>query len=235
VLWGFPGEDDAWYAEMAPWLDTLHHLQPGRAVRLRYQRYSPYHQRPDNYGLKLSVVPSYRFVYPLDDADLADQVYYFEDSPETDAGHHYAARDAAQRPGLHAVVKGIDGWLRSWYAPRLPMLTMRKVDDALVIEDSRAVATARELSFTGLARQILLAADEGMPENRLRESLREQGSGAALIDDTIDGLVAAKLVLRLDKRLVGLALWYPHIPMLAPDAFPGGYLERRNLSSAAAA
>ena len=235
VLWGFPGEDDAWYAQMAPLFDALHHLQPGRAIRLRYQRYSPYHQRPETYGLKLGIVPSYRFVYPLDEADIANQVYYFEDSRETDAGGHYAGRDAARRPGLHALAQGMEGWLRSWTGPRLPMLTMRMTGDVLVVEDSRIAATSREHRFGGLARRILLAADDGVPETRLRDTLALDDIAAAQIDTTIDALITAKLVLRLDKRLIGLALWYPYTLMMAPEAFPGGHLERRNRALAAAA
>ncbi|WP_245315330.1 radical SAM protein [Bradyrhizobium yuanmingense] len=52
LLWGFPGESDAWYAQMASWLPLLHHLQPGPAVRLRYQRYSPYHHTAEKHGLR---------------------------------------------------------------------------------------------------------------------------------------------------------------------------------------
>ena len=51
-LWGFPGESDGWYAEMAAWLPALEHLQPPSGViRVRYDRFSPYHQRPGKYGL----------------------------------------------------------------------------------------------------------------------------------------------------------------------------------------
>ncbi len=226
VLWGFPGESDSWYAEMAPWLDTLHHLQPGRAVRLRYQRYSPYHQKAAQFGLTLAPASPYRHVYPLADEDLARQVYYFEDVGEADVGGHRAARDAGRRPGLHAVAKALDRWLKAWYVPRLPMLSMRHSGDALLVEDGRTVAVAKEHRITGVARDILLAADDGAPEARTRERLARAGIDEAVIDAAIDEMVAAKLLLRLDSRLVGLALWYPHTPMPAPSAFPGGYFDR---------
>jgi ribosomal peptide maturation radical SAM protein 1 len=28
ILWGFPGEEDAWYEQMAPWLEKLEHCNP---------------------------------------------------------------------------------------------------------------------------------------------------------------------------------------------------------------
>jgi ribosomal peptide maturation radical SAM protein 1 len=227
VLWGFPGESDDWYAQMTPWLEALHHLQPGRAVRLRYQRYSPYHQRAEHYGLQLAPAEPFRHVYPLTRDQLSDLVYYFEDIGAEDPGGHRAAKDVALRPGLHSVARGLDAWLRSWHAPKLPMLSMRQVDGALLVEDTRAIAAMREREVTGLARQVLLAADEGAPEARTRERLEQAGFSPAAIEAAIAELVKARLVLRLDGRLVGLPVWAPHILMPAPSAFPGGYFERR--------
>ncbi|PTE06298.1 RiPP maturation radical SAM C-methyltransferase [Mesorhizobium helmanticense] len=227
ILWGFPGESDAWYGEMASWLPLLHHLQPGHAVRLRYQRYSPYHRAADKHGLKLRPAASYRSVYPLSEPDLADQVYYFEDCEDSDVGGHFAARDANRRPGLHAVTQGIDAWLKAWYEPKLPMLSMRDSGDEITVEDTRAIAVEPEHRVKSLAREILLAADEGMPDARLRERLSTANVMQTEIDEAIADMIARKLIVRLDARLVGLPLWNPYTPMPAPTAFPGGYFDRR--------
>jgi len=227
VLWGFPGEADVWYAEMASWIDALHHLQPGRAVRLRFQRYSPYHNKADAYGLELIPASPYRLVYPLPDGALMDLVYYFEDVSEADPGGHRRARQPGERPGLQALAKALDGWLRSWQAPQLPMLAMRQEGDELIVEDTRVVAVAPTQRFRGLDSAILLAADDGSSENALRDSLEKAGHGRLEIDKSITALTEAKLILRLDGRLIGLAVWKPHILMPSPSAFPGGYFERR--------
>ncbi|WP_246207890.1 RiPP maturation radical SAM C-methyltransferase [Bradyrhizobium rifense] len=227
LLWGFPGESDAWYAEMAPLLPLLHHLQPGPAVRLRYQRYSPYHYTAEKHGLKLRPAVSYRYVYPLSERDLADQVYYFEDSEDDDVGGHFAAGSANRRPGLSAVAKGIDAWLKAWYEPKLSMLSMRDSGDEIIVEDTRAIAVEREHRVRGLAREILLAADEGSPETRLREQLSGTNVMQAEIEAAIADMIARKLIVRLDARLVGLALWHPYTPIPPMTAFPGGYFDRR--------
>ncbi|WOH75465.1 RiPP maturation radical SAM C-methyltransferase [Bradyrhizobium sp. NDS-1] len=227
LLWGFPGESDAWYAEMAPLLPLLHHLQPGPAVRLRYQRYSPYHYAAEKHGLKLRPAVSYRYVYPLSERDLVDQVYYFEDSEDDDVGGHFAARSANRRPGLSAVAKGIDAWLKAWCEPRLSMLSMRDSGDEIIVEDTRAIAVEREHRVRGLARKILLAADEGLPETRLREQLSGTNVMQAEIEAAIADMIARKLIVRLDARLVGLALWQPYTPIPPMTAFPGGYFDRR--------
>ncbi|MDE5465837.1 RiPP maturation radical SAM C-methyltransferase [Bradyrhizobium sp. CSS354] len=227
LLWGFPGESDAWYAEMAPLLPLLHHLQPGPAVRLRYQRYSPYHYAAEKHGLKLRPAVSYRYVYPLSERDLADQVYYFEDSEDDDVGGHFAARSAKGRPGLSAVAKGIDAWLKAWCEPKLSMLSMRDSGDEIIVEDTRAIAVEREHRVRGLAREILLAADAGSPETRLREQLSGTNVMQAEIEAAIADMIARKLIVRLDARLVGLALWHPYTPIPPMTAFPGGYFDRR--------
>ncbi|MET3973666.1 ribosomal peptide maturation radical SAM protein 1 [Bradyrhizobium sp. JR7.2] len=227
VLWGFPGESDTWYSEMAACLPLLHHLQPGRTVRLRYQRYSPYHYAADKYGLKLLPTASYRYVYPLSERDLADQVYYFEDSEDNDVGGHFAARDANRRPGLQAVTLGVDAWLKAWYEPKLPMLSMRDSGEEITVEDTRAIGVEREHRVKGLKREILLAADEGVPETLLRKRLATANVIQAEIDAAIADMIARKLIIRLDARLVGLPLWHPYTPMPALIAFPGGYLDRR--------
>ncbi|WP_314957021.1 RiPP maturation radical SAM C-methyltransferase [Bradyrhizobium cosmicum] len=227
LLWGFPGESDAWYAEMAPLLPLLHHLQPGPAVRLRYQRYSPYHYAAEKHGLKLRPAVSYRYVYPLSERDLADQVYYFEDSEDDDVGGHFAARSANRRPGLSAVAKGVDAWLKAWYEPNLSMLSMRDSGEEIIVEDTRAIAVEREHRVSGLAREIILAADEGSPESRLREQLSGMNVMQAEIEAAIADMIARKLIVRLDARLVGLALWHPYTPIPPMTAFPGGYFDRR--------
>jgi ribosomal peptide maturation radical SAM protein 1 len=227
LLWGFPGECDAWYAEMASWLPLLHHLQPGPAVRLRYQRYSPYHYTAEKHGLKLLPAAPYRYVYPLSERDLSEQVYYFEDSEDHDVGGHFTARDE-NRPGLNAVAKGIDAWLKAWRGPTFSMLSMQDNGDEIIVEDTRAIAIEREHRVRGLEREILLAADEGSPETRLRDRPGAANVMQGEIDEAIANMIARKLIVRLDARLVGLALWHPYTPILPLTAFPGGYLDRRS-------
>lgn len=233
MLWGFPKEQDDWYAGMAEWLPALHHLQPGYPVRLRIHRYSPYFQKPEAYGLKLKPATPFRHVYPLAESELFDLVYCFEDANESDGGRGMAGRGAETWPGLHRALRAIGEWLRAWNTPKLPMLQMRDDAGVLVVEDSRAVAMAPEYRFSGVEKRLLLAADDGAPETRTRERLLGEGIPAGAIDEALATLVERKLVLRLDGRLVGIALWQPYTLMPAPATFPGGYFDRREMPLAA--
>ncbi|RWY77306.1 RiPP maturation radical SAM protein 1 [Rhizobium leguminosarum] len=225
VLWGFPRESDAWYAQMCRLLPLLHHLHPGHAVRLRYQRFSLYHRAADRYGLTLSPAASYHYVYPLSERDLADQVYYFEDSGDNDAGREFGALDANSRPGVQAVIQGMDAWSEEWQGLMAPMLTMRDSGDEIIVEDTRNIAVEREHRVKGLAREILLAADQGMPEAHLVGQLR--AANVKQIKRATAGLIARTLIVRLDARLIGLPVWSPCTPMPALSSFPGGSLDRR--------
>lgn len=227
ILWGFPGESDAWYAEMAQLLPLLHHLQPPvGVVQLRYHRFSPYHRAAEQHGLKLRPAAAYRYVYPLSEPDLANLVYSFEDSEDSDVAAYSAALDANRRPGLDAVVKGVKAWKETRLNPTEPMLSMRDSGDEITVEDTRPIAVEREHRVKGLAREILLAADEGTPEARLRGRLSTANVMQSEIDGVIADMIARKLIVRLDARLVGLALWNPHTPMPPPTAFPGGYFDK---------
>jgi len=80
ILSGFPGEKDEWYAEMAEWIPAIIHLQPPQGVlKFRYDRYSPYQLRPQDFGVKLVPNRRYAFVYPLDASSLENLAYFFED------------------------------------------------------------------------------------------------------------------------------------------------------------
>jgi hypothetical protein len=139
---------------------------------LRYQRFSLYHRAADRYGLTLRPAASYRYVYPLSERDLADLVYYFEDSGDDDTRREFGAFHANRRPGVHAVIQGMDAWNDSWQGLTPPMLSMRDNGDEIVVKDTRNIAAEREHHVKGIAREILLAADRGTPEIHLGRQLK---------------------------------------------------------------
>ena len=79
VIYGFPGEPPEEYARLAGLVPSLTHLAPPTLCRLAIHRFSPYHDRPAEFGLEvLGPLPWYRLVYPVDDATLADLAYNFD-------------------------------------------------------------------------------------------------------------------------------------------------------------
>ncbi|HID23562.1 MAG TPA: RiPP maturation radical SAM protein 1, partial [Planctomycetaceae bacterium] len=80
LLYGFPDEDPDEYRPLAELLPSLFHLAPPVAVgRVRPDRFSPYFQWPERYGIKnLRPHRAFRFVYPFDEDVLRRIAYYHE-------------------------------------------------------------------------------------------------------------------------------------------------------------
>src|ERR1043166_6115567 len=91
LLSGIPGGSDDWYANMASWLPAIFHLQPPTGVaRIRYDRFSPYQMRPQDFDLTLQPSRTYPYVYPLADESLmrVGVFFFFTSDPQ----HHTTPR-----------------------------------------------------------------------------------------------------------------------------------------------
>jgi ribosomal peptide maturation radical SAM protein 1 len=226
LLWGFPGEEDAWYAEMAQWFPALEHLQPpGGASRVRYDRFSPYHKRALDFGLALRTIPAMGYVYPLTEPDLADLSYFFAAEGRPDTFANSGSDPMKGRPGAQVLRHALDRWIRAfWKGP--PDLMVADDGAVLVFEDSRDCALERRCEISGLAREVYLATDEAPVEERLRVALaarleRQESEIAAAVEELLRRL----LLLRIDRRLVALALRGPLAAMPDLREFPGGIVE----------
>lgn len=101
ILSGFPHEKDEWYAEMAEWVPSIIHLQPPQGVlKFRYDRYSPYQLRPQDYGVRLVPNRRYAHVYPLSPEILNDLAYFFEDERDLSGPTSLPEQVEAKREAL---------------------------------------------------------------------------------------------------------------------------------------
>jgi ribosomal peptide maturation radical SAM protein 1 len=80
LLVGFPGEEEAVYKKYVKDLPLLVHLPPpSGSFPVRFDRYSPYFMKAQEYGLDLHPVDYYEFSYALSEESLANLAYFFED------------------------------------------------------------------------------------------------------------------------------------------------------------
>jgi len=211
---GFPGERDEWYAESAVFIPLLAHLQPGGIVSLRIQRFSPYHIRPESYGLDLRPSDMYTEVYPLPEADLAQLAYFFETRDAFDAAGNLIHPPIPDTPGRNAYRQEILRWQILW-AKSTPVLQYDDSGEVLRIEDTRPIAPKRHTTVEGLGREIMLLLDEeasARPHICKRLSI-EKGVAAAAVNEVIDALIDAKLLVEIDGKIVNLVLAGPVAPM----------------------
>lgn len=225
ILWGFPDEQDDWYAEMARFFPLLEHLQPpARTIRMRVDRFGVYHTKAVQEGRPLELWTSLRHVYPLPDEELLDLAYFFrfpgdsdpfEPSREDPAG----PRSMVARPGVRAVRAAVQGWRSAFHKPLRPVLTLEEDGDCLRILDTRRCRRAMSVVLRGAEREALLECESSPSAARVRATF-----GGAL-----DALIERRLVLEIDGRAVALPVRgeLPPLPVLRD--FPGGWADPERL------
>ncbi len=228
-LHGAPGEKDEWYAEMAEWLPLIVHLQaPASLSRIQYDRFSPYHERPEEYGIRMSPNRAYSYVYPVSPEEAEHLAYFFEDYVDTRRGR----LDPERRPGFSAFDRRVAEWRKAWIrgeaqkGGELPVLNFREEGDAVYVTDSRPCAVEREITLTGLARSVFKACDRALKPDLLTGTLRKQSASDLDFDDLrpfVDKLRELKILLRVDGRYLSLAVRDDAPPLVT--AFPGGTVD----------
>jgi ribosomal peptide maturation radical SAM protein 1 len=211
VLYGIPGEPIEEYARMADLVPSLTHLEPPRLVPLQLDRFSPYFDRPGDFGIvPLGPRRDFRFVYPadrVDEATLAEIVYSFEFS-------HADGRDP------EAYTSALQRAIRAWQAngrAAIGTLRYRRGPGFLVVTDRRPGVEATEYRLDEAEAEIYLACEEGATAEEACRAARPRDDGATVpklstaeVEDFLEQLVETRLACKVDGRYLALAL--PHTP-----------------------
>ncbi|HSR54411.1 MAG TPA: RiPP maturation radical SAM C-methyltransferase [Acidobacteriota bacterium] len=192
-LSGAPGEEDAWYSEMADWLPSITHLQPPSGVtRIRFDRFSPYYMRPRDYGLELRPSRAYRYVYPLSGPSLERLAYYFEDAGEN--GHVH--RCMQFRPGVQRLQRTVEQWKDLWNQSP-PVLQVRQVPSGLHVADSRPATAAGRYSLGRREAAVFRFCDSARPRSLLAKKLPGH-------EEAVETLLTLRLLLQLNGKLLSI-------------------------------
>lgn len=205
----FPGEQDAWYDEMADLIPLLTHLQHAHEIIVRYPRYSTYFENQSAYGLNLLPTELYRYIYPLDNNDIADIVYHFEDAGE------WGQNVGAGRPGLARVRDAIRQWRLSWNANPRPTLSLTSVNSRSgTVLDTRPMAVCTSHELESVALRILQLCDSAIRRTELFVLLKNDGiDDLEEIELTITDLRQRGLLVAIDGRFLSLVIEDPVRPL----------------------
>ena len=211
ILYGFTGESESEYVELAREIPLFVHLQPPcGVVWIALKRFSPYWREPDRYGLKdVRPSPSYACIYPFPEADLRNLAFFFDyEYVEPRQPLEYS------RPLRQAV----GDWLRLWEAPEalLPKLTGSREGDAVVVSDTRPCARAASHHLDGAASEVLLCCDAGHTRAWLHRRLASRWAAAA-VDVALDDLQAAGLVVPAGRSFLSLVVFREHASPVPTD------------------
>jgi ribosomal peptide maturation radical SAM protein 1 len=208
MLSGVPGASDSWYAEMAEWLPAIFHLQPPSGViRIRYDRFSPYHSRPQDFGLSLQPSRTYQYVYPFSRESLMRLAYSFEDNNRP--GH--AHRGFQEGPGQQQLQDAVQEWNFLWNGSK-PVLRGSDNGEKLHFLDTRPCAVQKQWTAGELESEIYRLCDSAQTANALSEQLAACGKDASPeeIKAGIETLCAVKVALHLNGKVLALAAVSKH-------------------------
>jgi len=209
MLCGFPGSDPDWLADIAAEMPALFHLPPPiGTTTIRFDRFSPYHQRPEAYGLELEPLPSYSSVYPLEPAVLKDLAYFFR----AVGGYHPRVAETTLI-GREVTTR----WRTEFKSPKRTVLVVESDSgDTIRIRDTRACATAPLHELRGPTAALYRAMDTPTGWQGLVARLQDAGWNAidedALVD-MVDDLRGRHLIWRSSTQYVALATPPPRRPM----------------------
>jgi ribosomal peptide maturation radical SAM protein 1 len=187
LLAGFPGEDPLEYEQMARELPKLSHLRPPNGLSIvEFHRFSPYHNDPTQFDLRLRPHANYNFIYPFPEHELARLAYFFE----------MAGRAPQDLAYLAPIQRAIESW-RKVYNDQTCTLTWHEEDEgSIVVEDHRPGFGQGEWHLRGQAADLFRALDTPTtPAAAIRVTLVGSGTtgshlGAARTIDFAPGELA---------------------------------------------
>lgn len=172
ILVGFPGEEASIYQGYLDAIPRLRHLPaPMGVFRVRFDRYSPYYEKAQEFGLELEPLDYYRLTFAYPPQTLADLAYYFADL----SGQQYIDDVLEWQPAMRVEVQE---WRSVWGSGRAGLALHREAGE-WVIRDTRSGSpslipvTAGEVDV--LERLIEPARIAGSDLARDLVSLREKG------------------------------------------------------------
>ncbi len=189
LLHGFPNDELESYRETLGLLPLLHHLQPPVSpCPVVIDRFSPYFERPEQYGItELRPFGFYRGVYGSD-VPLEKLAYHFEGTfPSAARSHPDVIREIAD---------GVASWRRRFYGPVPPRLAIDRAGDAYRLVDTRG--------FEGIPVETVLTEEQAIAAMTTRPV-------RSVAPELAAWLRARKLVAECDGKLVALAIATPEL------------------------
>ncbi len=203
VIYGFPGEPAEEYDRMAEVIKSLTHLTPPASLGvLHLERFSPYYNRPREYGLKILGPPLfYPLIYPTDEATTGDLAYLFE----------YIHEDGRNpKTYIAAISQSIETWRTDYYNGS--NLSYRQEPGSLLIEDRRPGLGGYNYSFGETEGKIYLTCNGGATAMAAWKALPAPESKDIELEDVEDFLYEmTELRLMYEEDGLYLSLAIPSI------------------------
>jgi ribosomal peptide maturation radical SAM protein 1 len=153
ILLGFPGETNEDYLRQIHLIPSLLHLQPPEATgKFWLERFSPYHARPHEYGVRMTGPGlAYEYIYDARQVDLQKIAYDFE----------YELENWPVDPHIYQeLVAAVEGWQRLHASNDRPFLYYSKALDYVTVYDGRNPKAPSRRRYDGLAAVVIEICNE---------------------------------------------------------------------------
>ena len=164
-LMGLPGDQSEDYWKVIELIPALVHLNPPSGLfGLSVDRFSPYFEQPERYGVRdITPMASYFDVLP-DEADVFRVAYHFS--------AEYDSESRVDRELQKALRNAIDRWRNLWRQDQcaVPTLSVASLDDeTFLLLDSRLNVSEPSVEFIDAEQaRLVLAGDSNASERNLR-------------------------------------------------------------------
>lgn len=208
LLVGFPREEAPVYEKYVKDLPLLTHLPPPTgAFPVRFDRYSPYYTKAQEYELDLHPFDFYQFIYPFNGSSLANLAYYFVDR------NFGATYMTAMLEWVGKIRENLAIWQTRYYGQGVaPKLYFKETETGSAIYDSRS-GQAVEYAISDVQRKLL----EILNKPKIVRDLTAIGVPGAEFnaDEEIAFFIEKQLLFQEGERYLSLVL--PRdAPLLSP-------------------
>lgn len=208
MLYGIPGEDPACYSRIMEKIPKISHFNPpGSIVKITLDRFSPYFNAPEKYGLKnVKANILYEYIYPDKRINLDDIAYTFE----------YEYEDSGRGIELYEKMLAdmVMKWAKVFYTNRSKCEYTVAGND-MEITDSRPgilrdrMENIRKYVFSGAKKDIYAYCNEIKKFDDILEHVNkglEVKLGQDDLKKLLDGFIKDQLMLEEDSRYLSLAV-----------------------------
>lgn len=200
LLMGFPREREEVFRKYVEDLPLLTHLPPPQgAAMVRFDRFSPYHNKALEYGLNLAPLDFYAMSYPFERADIEQMAYFFADQSFSP----YMISAIRWHKPINDL---IEAWRRRWSGPegeRPRLIVARDEQGDPAILDTRSGAP-RRVALDEEDLRILRRLSSPLRPERLASELQLPAEDLAA---RIAALRGHKLLFEEEGRLLNLVVF----------------------------
>ncbi len=201
LLYGFPGENSKDYEEILDISQALTHLPPPEGYgSLRLDRFSPYFDYPDQFGIRnVRSYKPYRYLFPFEESELFNIAYFFD--------YDFDGFEKKER-WFGPVRAELDLWKQAHAQSQLQVVS--RAPDGMRVRDTRPRRVHGEYRFGRPETIVIDFCDKIQSLPQIQDHLSEEMNGTRPPDgwvrDFLNYMTRHRLMLCRDEKYLSLIL-----------------------------